>query len=154
MRKYQLSVGLSSDLIDMIEEKTKEEGISRSRFIERIIRENIDERCIQCSIEEKLREHNIDTRYIEFPISMEEADELIEEEVNRPKSKRRDRERSILEIVRRIFSETGATVNLADVLTEAGRLDINRDAAEDIIEVLCRDGRLMRPGGYETLQPV
>ena len=46
------------------------------------------------------------------------------------------------------------TVNLADVLTEAGRLDINRDTAEDIIEALCRDGRLMRPGGYDTLQPV
>ena len=29
-----------------------------------------------------------------------------------------------------------------------------RDVAEDIIEALCRDGRLMRPGGYDTLQPV
>ena len=48
----------------------------------------------------------------------------------------------------------GQTVTLADVLTEAGRLEISRDAAEDIIEALCRDGRLMRPGGYETLQPV
>ncbi|MAX46504.1 MAG: hypothetical protein CMB24_06930 [Euryarchaeota archaeon] len=66
----------------------------------------------------------------------------------------RNRERTLLEIVRRIFHETGTTVNLADVLTEAGRLDINRDTAEDIIEALCRDGRLMRPGGYDTLQPV
>jgi len=45
-------------------------------------------------------------------------------------------------------------VALADVLTEAGRMDISRDVAEDIIEALCRDGRLMRPGGYDTLQPV
>ena len=153
MRKYQLSVGLSSDLIDMIEEKTKAEGISRSRFIERLIRENIDDRCIQCTIEEKLRSNNIDTRYIPFPISMEEAEELIEEKKNRP-TMRRNQERTLLEIVRRIFTETGATVNLADVLIEAGRLDINRDTAEDIIEALCRDGRLMRPGGYDTLQPV
>ena len=154
IRKYQISVGLSSDLIDMIEEKTKTEGISRSRFIERIIRENIDERCNQCSIEEKLRKYNVDTRHIEFPISMEEADELIEEEVNRPRTMRRHRERSILEIVRRIFIETAAIVNLADVLTEAERLDIGQDTAEDIIEALCADGRLMRPGGYDTLQPV
>ena len=70
------------------------------------------------------------------------------------KATTRNRERTLLEIVRRIFAETGATVNLADVLTEAGRLDINRDTAEDIIEALCRDGRLMRPGGYDTLQPV
>ena len=70
------------------------------------------------------------------------------------KATTRNRERTLLEIVRRIFAETGTTVNLADVLTEAGRLDINRDTAEDIIEALCRDGRLMRPGGYDTLQPV
>ena len=70
------------------------------------------------------------------------------------KATTRNRERTLLEIVRRIFAETGTTVNLADVLTEAGRLDINRDTAEDIIEALCRDWRLMRPGGYDTLQPV
>ena len=70
------------------------------------------------------------------------------------KATTRNRERSILEIVRRLYLETGTIVNLADVLTEAGRMDISRDAAEDIIEALCRDGRLMRPGGYDTLQPV
>jgi len=70
------------------------------------------------------------------------------------KATTRNRERSILEIVRRIFHESGEMVNLSDVLTEAGRMDINRDTAEDIIEALCRDGRLMRPGGYDTLQPV
>ena len=66
------------------------------------------------------------------------------------KATTRNRERSILEIVRRIYLETGKVVNLSDVLTEAGRSDINRDTAEDIIEALCRDGRLMRPGGYDT----
>ena len=70
------------------------------------------------------------------------------------KATTRNRERLILEIVRRLFAETGNIVNLADVLTEAGRTDISRDVAEDIIEALCRDGRLMRPGGYDTLQPV
>jgi len=29
-----------------------------------------------------------------------------------------------------------------------------RDVAEDLIEHLIRDGRLMRPRGYDTLQPV
>ena len=53
-----------------------------------------------------------------------------------------------------LFLVLFAVVALTDVLTEAGRLDISRDAAEDIIEALCRDGRLMRPGGYDTLQPV
>jgi replicative DNA helicase Mcm len=70
------------------------------------------------------------------------------------KATARNRERTILEIVRRIYVETGQIVSLNDVLTEAGRSDITRDAAEDLIDALCRDGRLMRPSGYETLQPV
>ena len=70
------------------------------------------------------------------------------------KATARNRERTILEIVRRLHIETGEIVSLNDVLTEAGRGDISRDVAEDLIDALCRDGRLMRPGGYETLQPV
>ena len=70
------------------------------------------------------------------------------------KATARNRERIILEIVRRIHAETGDVASLNDVLTEAGRSDISRDVAEDLIDILCRDGRLMRPGGYETLQPV
>ena len=70
------------------------------------------------------------------------------------KATARNRERIILEIVRRIHAETGEVASLNDVLTEAGRSDISKDVAEDLIDILCRDGRLMRPGGYETLQPV
>ena len=69
-------------------------------------------------------------------------------------NKNRKREETILEIVRRIHAETDEVASLNDVLTEAGRSDISKDVAEDIIDILCRDGRLMRPGGYETLQPV
>ena len=70
------------------------------------------------------------------------------------KATSRNRERAILEIVRRIHLETGEVVALNDVLTEAGRMDIPRGKAEDLIDALCRDGRLMRPGGWDTLQPV
>ena len=70
------------------------------------------------------------------------------------KATARNRERTILEIVKRIHVETGEVVALMDVFTEAGRLDISRDVAEDLIDMLCRDGRLMRPSGYDTLQPV
>ena len=154
MRKYQLSVSLSSDLIDLIEKKSEEgEYSSRSQFIEKLLRENIDEHCIQCVIDQKLRNHNIDSRNIEFPITMEEADEIIEKEKSRPRNNR-IRERTILEIVRRIHVETGQVVSLNDVLTEANRCDISRDAAEDLVDALCRDGKLMRPGGYQTPQPV
>lgn len=70
------------------------------------------------------------------------------------KATARNRERVILDIVKRIYSETGDIVPLIDVLTEAGRLEISRDVAQDIIDNLCTDGRLMRPRGYDTLQPV
>ena len=65
----------------------------------------------------------------------------------------RNRERAIIEIVRRIHMETGEVADRNDVLTEAGHIDINRDTAEDIIEALIRDGRLITPN-YDTLQAV
>ena len=68
------------------------------------------------------------------------------------KANTRNRERTILEIVRRIHMETGQPVPLNDVFNEAARLDITRDAAEDIIEAMCTDGRLFRPL-YDTLAP-
>ena len=68
------------------------------------------------------------------------------------KANTRNRERTILEIVRRIHMETGQPVPLNDVFNEAARLDIARDAAEDIIEAMCTDGRLFRPL-YDTLAP-
>ena len=56
-------------------------------------------------------------------------------QLSSPAKKRQQeiRERSILEVVEG-YSETGAVVALTDVLTEAGRLDISRDAAEDIMK--------------------
>lgn len=51
-------------------------------------------------------------------------------------------------------NESGGSANLLEVLTEAERNDINRGKAEDIIDKLCREGRMMRPSGYETLQVV
>ena len=69
------------------------------------------------------------------------------------KGSARNRVQAISEIVRRMHAETGAAVDLNDVLTEAGRLDISRDVAEDIIDTLCTNGTLMRPV-YDTLAPV
>ena len=70
------------------------------------------------------------------------------------KPTKRNRERAIVEIVRRITLESGQSANLNDVLTEAGRLDISQDVAMDIIDELVTVGQLMRPQGYETLAPV
>ena len=55
------------------------------------------------------------------------------------KPTKRNRERAIVEIVRRITLESGKAANLNDVLTEAGRLDISQDIAMDIIDALVTD---------------
>ena len=66
----------------------------------------------------------------------------------------RNQERIILDLVSTLQNESGSFANLLEVLTEAERNDINRGKAEDIIDKLCLDGRMMRPSGYETLQVV
>ena len=68
------------------------------------------------------------------------------------KGNARNRERTIVEIVSRIHAETGEMVNLNDVFTEAGRLDINRNTAEDIIDRLVLYGTLFRPR-HDYLEP-
>jgi replicative DNA helicase Mcm len=66
----------------------------------------------------------------------------------------RNQEKIILDLVSTLQNESGSSANLLDVLTEAERNDISRGKAEDIIDKLCREGRMMRPSGYETLQVV
>ena len=63
-------------------------------------------------------------------------------------------EKQLIDIVSVLQNDSGTAANLLDVLTEAERRDIPRSKAEDIIDKLCRDGRMMRPSGYDTLQIV
>ena len=70
------------------------------------------------------------------------------------KGKVRNQEKFIIDTVATLQNESGNHADLLAVLTEAERNDIPRSKAEDIIDKLCREGRMMRPGGYETLQVV
>ena len=70
------------------------------------------------------------------------------------KGKVRNQEKVIIDIVSVLQNDLGTAANLLDVLTETERRDIPRGKAEDIIDKLCRDGRMMRPSGYDTLQVV
>jgi len=153
-RKYQLSISLSSDLIDLIEKAVDEsEHTSRSAFLEDLIRENIHSRCLRCEINDRLVKHHLRS---ELPPTMDEALKLIEESEFRKSQMPiiRTQEKVILEIVSQIQNQVGTYANLLDVITEAERKEIPRTKAEDIIDKLCRDGRMMRPGGYETVQVV
>jgi|SaaInlStandDraft_1057018.scaffolds.fasta_scaffold100450_2 metal-responsive CopG/Arc/MetJ family transcriptional regulator len=153
-RKYQLSIGLSSDLIDMIEKAVEDGGYSsRSQFVEDIIRENIHERCITCEIHRLLSKNGIDIRYIEMPKTLDQANDYVKE-YKRTIGKARHAERTILDIIVRFQQNGGGIAQLLDVINEAERENISRSKAEEIIEKFNQSGRLMRPNGYDTLQIV
>jgi replicative DNA helicase Mcm len=63
------------------------------------------------------------------------------------KGSARNQEKTIIDIVSVLQNQSGTSANLLDVLTDAERKDIPRSKAEDIIDKLCRDGRMMRPSG-------
>ena len=42
--------------------------------------------------------------------------------------------------------------NLIDIFNEAQNNNIDRNKVEDMIEKMIREGRLMRPRGYDTIQ--
>lgn len=70
------------------------------------------------------------------------------------KTAARNQERTIYDIVSTLQNQSGTYATLIDVLNDAERSGISRAKAEDIIEKMCRDGRMMRPSGYQTLQLV
>ena len=59
-----------------------------------------------------------------------------------------------IKIVERLSANGVGYAQLIDVLNEAERVDISRDKAEEVIDKLNQNGRLMRPTGYDTLQIV
>ena len=69
----------------------------------------------------------------------------------------RNQERMLIEIISTLQNQSTNQVkvaNVLDVYTEAEKYKISRTKAEDIIEILVRNGDIMRPSGYDTLQIV
>ena len=164
MGKYQISVGLTFELIQLIEKKMEEGNYnSRSALIEEVLRQNLDDDCIQCRATKKLIEKDMINIPVElgFPFTEEEVDKYILdfEEIsivpNVKKGGARHEERTILDIIDGLQRHGGkGYAQLLDVINEAERENIPRSKAEEIIEKLNQNGRLMRPNGYDTLQIV
>jgi len=161
MGKYQISVGLTFELIQLIEKKMEEGNYqSRSALIEEVLRQNLDDECIQCKATKKL----VDKRLLHIPIELgypftdEMAEkyildyERIEIAVDKYRKERKHAERSIFDVVKilSLESEKG-WAQLIDVLNEAEQIGIPREKAEEVIDALNQNGRLMRPSGYDTL---
>ena len=78
--------------------------------------------------------------------------ERIEIAVDKYRKERKHAERSIFDVVKilSLESEKG-WAQLIDVLNEAEQIGIPREKAEEVIDALNQNGRLMRPSGYDTL---
>tara|TARA_B100001250_G_scaffold409920_1_gene435252 strand:+ start:5550 stop:7676 length:2127 start_codon:yes stop_codon:yes gene_type:complete len=71
------------------------------------------------------------------------------------KASARNNERTLLEIIGDLQSrstENMKIANLIDIFNEAQNHNIDRNKVEDMIEKLVKEGRLIRPRGYETIQ--
>jgi replicative DNA helicase Mcm len=62
----------------------------------------------------------------------------------------RNREKSMFNIVSTLAADNNGIAQHNDVLNEAERHKIDRNTAEDILEKFHQEGRLFRPGGYDT----
>tara|TARA_B100001564_G_scaffold352673_1_gene360447 strand:+ start:3958 stop:6231 length:2274 start_codon:yes stop_codon:yes gene_type:complete len=62
----------------------------------------------------------------------------------------RNREKTMFNIVSTLAVDSGGVAQHNDVLNEAERHKIDRGTAESILEKFHIDGRLFRPGGYDT----
>ncbi len=62
----------------------------------------------------------------------------------------RNREKSMFNIVSTLAADNNGIAQHNDVLNEAERHKIDRSTAEDILEKFHQEGRLFRPGGYDT----
>jgi DNA replicative helicase MCM subunit Mcm2 (Cdc46/Mcm family) len=69
----------------------------------------------------------------------------------------RNQERMLIQIISTLQNQSTQQIKLAnilDVYTEAEKYSLSRTKAEDIIEKLVRNGDVMRPAGYDTVQIV
>ena len=67
----------------------------------------------------------------------------------------RNKERTLLDIINTLqnqSTENMQVANLIDIFNEAQRFDITRPQVEDMIEKMVKEGRLIRPRGYDTIQ--
>ena len=143
--KVGLSAKIETDLMHSLGEFVDSNGLNIHQAVERLLRNALDKEPKMENFSDKDLVAEIKKRGLFYEI----------ENLNSGKKPtKRNRERAIVEIVRRITLESGEAANLNDVLTEVGRLDISQDIAIDIIDELVGAGKLMRPHNYETIAPV
>ena len=128
-RKYPISIGMTYELLQMLDEKVAEGGFrSRSQLVEKILRENMDEGCVHCSKIEKLTSNHLLSLPYEIEGTMEDLDNYISEKLEFR------RKRSLL--IDTIREES----NLENIVSKLNQHDFDREQVLLWIDRLCMQG--------------
>ena len=133
-RKYPISIGMTHELLLMLDERVKSEELrSRSQLVERILRENIHSDCDRCQKVDKL----VDNHLLNLPYEIEGTDEEFEFFIQERLQVRKER-KTMIEIIR---NET----DLDKILNLCEENDIGRDKGIVWLDRFARQGILYRP---------
>ena len=149
-RKYPISIGMTFELLQMLDERVESEGLkSRSQLVEQILRENIHAECNRCKKVTKLANEGM----IDLPLEIDGSEEDLDHYISEVKARRKAMY-MILDIVESLSNNANGYAMLSDILDEAENQGMSRELAELEIERFNMNGRLMRPTGYDTVQLV
>ena len=152
-----MQVSISLDVKSVVElDKRVEEGgwSSRSSLVQHLLAQGSEHGCESCeamSILSKSPRFSLPYGH-NFPISIDEAKLIVDQLSSYGNSTTRSRERVILEIVREVtIASDQGFAELAKVLNDLTSAGMDKSDAEDRIERMVVEGKLLRPRGYDSL---
>jgi len=132
-RKYPVSIGFTYELLQKIDDKVESSGLkSRSQLVEKILRENLDDECIQCQKMEKLSVNNMLSLPVDLGLPMPKIDDYIAERLEV-----RSREKIVLDIINH-------DSKLENILERVEHLGVPREIGIMVIDRLCRSGLIFQ----------
>jgi len=132
-RKYPVSVGMTFELLQMIDAKVKSGGYrSRSELIQKILHENLDDECVKCQIVDSLTSEGLLRLPDNYPESIREAGVYIAEQ---------------LEVRRKrkfILSTIKENRDLDKILSVLEHAEISPELGKTIIDNFAKNGLVYR----------
>lgn len=155
-RKIPISFSVSVELYDKIDELAETSQFnSRTKFLENLVNKAILDECPNCkSVLEYLEGQELKPEYLNV-FDLDEVREYNKSNPIRYYTSSRNSEKVLLNIIKTLqdaSKDNTKAAHLIDILNEAQSHNIDRNMVEDMIQKMIREGRLMRPNGYEYIQ--
>jgi len=132
-RKYPVSIGMTFELLQMIDEKVKSGGYnSRSELIQKILQENLDEECVKCQIVDSLTSEGLLRLPVNYPASIKEAGAYIAEQLEARRSRKF------------VLSTIKENRDLDQILSVLEQAEIPPELGKTIIDNLAKQGLVYR----------